>query len=236
MNDRRGRPHRCRAIDFDPEVRRFKPAGVPSSRLEQVVLTLDELEALRLADAEGLYHAAAADLMHISRQTFGRILASARKTVAEALIHGREIIVDGGTVVQKNKRITPMTIAIASDDGTHVAQHFGRTRGFVMFSESDGKEETRYVANTFTQHTQGQQHGEQHSDEGGRHQHSHANILQALEGCAMVVAGGMGTRLREDLRSAGIQAILTDHTLVADVVGEARTGKLVHIADRRCGH
>lgn len=67
----------------------------------QLVLTFDELEALRLADAEGLYHADAATHMQVSRQTFGRILASARRTVAEALIHGKEILVQGGSVMQK---------------------------------------------------------------------------------------------------------------------------------------
>lgn len=129
-----------------------------------------------------------------------------------------------------------MTIAIASDDGTHVAQHFGRTRGFVMFSNADGKEETRYVSNTFTQHSQGQKHEAAHTHEGGGHQHSHANILRALEGCAIVVAGGMGMRLREDLRSAGIQAILTDHVMISDVIEDARKGSLEHLDDRRCGH
>ncbi len=101
MKKRRGRPHHCRAIGFEPEVRRFKPAGIPSGELIQLVLTLDEMEALRLADAEGLYHADAATQMQVSRQTFGRILASARRTVAEALIHGKEILVQGGSVMQK---------------------------------------------------------------------------------------------------------------------------------------
>ena len=57
--------------------------------LDEVVLTLDELEALRLADLEGLYHDRAAERMGISRTTFGRILSEARKKVADALVGGK---------------------------------------------------------------------------------------------------------------------------------------------------
>jgi len=101
MRKRRGRPHVCRAVDFDPEILHFKPAGVPTSMLEQISLSLDELEALRLADVEGLYHSLAAERMQISRQTFGRIIASARRKVATALIEGKELLITGGIIMQK---------------------------------------------------------------------------------------------------------------------------------------
>jgi len=65
------------------------------SRLEEVCLGVDELEALRLCDMEGLYHDKAADLIGVSRQTLGRILEQARKKVIEALVHGKALRIEG---------------------------------------------------------------------------------------------------------------------------------------------
>ena len=62
------------------------------------MLGIDELEALRLADLEGLYQEDAARQMNVSRQTFGRIVAAARKKVAEALVRGRSLRIEGGEV------------------------------------------------------------------------------------------------------------------------------------------
>ena len=69
----------------------FKPCGIPSHSLETVTLTKDELEAIRLADIEGLYHENAAKKMEISRATFGRILNSARAKIADAIINEKSI-------------------------------------------------------------------------------------------------------------------------------------------------
>ena len=82
------RPKCCRRIDWEPDCRIFKPIGVPFSSLEEVVLSMDEFEAIRLADLERLYHEQAAERMGISRQTFGRILESARSKVARVLTRG----------------------------------------------------------------------------------------------------------------------------------------------------
>ncbi len=82
------RPKCCRRIDCEPDFRIFKPIGVPVSSLEEVVLSMDEFEAIRLADLERLYHEQAAEKMGISRQTFGRILESARGKVAKVLAMG----------------------------------------------------------------------------------------------------------------------------------------------------
>jgi uncharacterized protein len=68
------------------------------ARLEEVALTIDELEALRLADLDGLYHDDAAERMGISRATFGRIVESARRKVAEALVRGKALKIGGGAV------------------------------------------------------------------------------------------------------------------------------------------
>jgi predicted DNA-binding protein (UPF0251 family) len=76
----------------------FKPAGIPARALDEVLLTLDELEALRLADLEGLYQDEAAVRMSVSRPTFGRIVEAARRKVARALLQGLVLRIDGGTI------------------------------------------------------------------------------------------------------------------------------------------
>ena len=76
----------------------FHPAGIPVRGLDEIVLTLDEFEAIRLADLEGLYQEQAAERMIVSRPTFGRILAAAHRKVAEALAHGKVLKIEGGTI------------------------------------------------------------------------------------------------------------------------------------------
>ena len=105
MNSHRkrvGRPQSCHWIHLDPDITYFKPAGVTIGALEQVELTLDELEAIRLADLEELYHLDASEKMNISRQTFGRIIASANKNIAEALVTGEAIKISEG--VENNRK------------------------------------------------------------------------------------------------------------------------------------
>lgn len=93
------RPFCLRRVEWTPRVTYFKPAGVPLRLLEEVTLTLDELEALRLADLEELYQEEAADRMKISRPTFGRIVESARRKVAGALVNGKALRLEGGPVM-----------------------------------------------------------------------------------------------------------------------------------------
>ncbi len=109
MRRRAGRPKHCRWIQQFPDVSLFKPLGIPARILEQVNLTMDELEALRLADFEGLYQEQAAKKMNVSRQTFGRIIASAHKKVAEALVNGKAILIEGGEImpIKESLRMGP---------------------------------------------------------------------------------------------------------------------------------
>ncbi len=90
-----GRSPTCRLVDGFPPVGCFKPLGIPMTELDEVVLGIDEFEALRLADLEGKYQEEAARQMGVSRQTFGRIVASARRKVAEALVAGKALRIDG---------------------------------------------------------------------------------------------------------------------------------------------
>lgn len=92
------RPKRCRKVCGSPDPRCFKPRGIPSSELEANVLSLDEFEAMRLADLEEMYHEDAARMMGISRQTFGRILSSARRKTADAIVNVKLLAIEGGDV------------------------------------------------------------------------------------------------------------------------------------------
>ncbi len=99
------RPKNCRRIAALPGSSLFKPAGVPARTLPEVALTVDEFEAIRLADHQGLYQQQAAAQMAVSRQTFGRIVDAARKKVATALVEGLAIRIEGGEVRMTETRV-----------------------------------------------------------------------------------------------------------------------------------
>jgi uncharacterized protein len=90
------RPQKDRIVACDPAISYFKPRGVPLRQIEEVRLTIDQMEALRLADLEGLSQQDAGLRMGVSRATFGRIIQQARKVVAEAIINGKAILLEGG--------------------------------------------------------------------------------------------------------------------------------------------
>ncbi|HOW45209.1 MAG TPA: DUF134 domain-containing protein [Candidatus Aminicenantes bacterium] len=92
------RPCKCRRVGFVPDATLFKPAGIPARDLPEVALALDELEALRLADLEGLYHEQAAARMGVSRQTFGNVVAAARRKTADCLVNGKVLRIAGSAV------------------------------------------------------------------------------------------------------------------------------------------
>jgi len=101
------RPCKCRHIESTPAVRYFKPLAVPLCELEETELSLDEFEALRLADLGGLYQEDAAGRMKISRQTFANIVHEARRKVADALVHGKALKIMGSSPSKRNKHQTP---------------------------------------------------------------------------------------------------------------------------------
>jgi len=92
------RPCRLRLIDSTPPAAMFKPAGIPARDLQWVWLTLDEYEALRLADFLGLDQQQAAERMGVSRPTVGRLLERARHKTAQALSEGCALLIEGGPV------------------------------------------------------------------------------------------------------------------------------------------
>jgi len=92
------RPKCCRHIGAMPGKTFFQPEGAPPSPFEAVLLTLDEYEAIRLADLEGLYQEQAASRMNVSRQTFGRIVEAAHRKLADVIVNGKALRIEGGPV------------------------------------------------------------------------------------------------------------------------------------------
>ena len=112
------RPRLQRIVAGQPVVTVYKPAGVPVGALQWVNLTLDEFEAIRLIDNDGLDQEAAAAQMGVSRPTVTRILASARSKIARFLTQGQALIIQGGPV---------MPAAVRGGPGR--GRGFGRGRG-----------------------------------------------------------------------------------------------------------
>jgi len=87
---------RCRRVGFKPAFTLFGPAAAGLTEPVETVLTVDEFEAVRLKDLEGLDQSECAEKMDISQPTFHRLVISARKKIADALTHGKNIKIDGG--------------------------------------------------------------------------------------------------------------------------------------------
>lgn len=92
------RPEKERLVNTPPVFNSFKPSGYEKRGLNQIIITLDEYEAIRLADYEGLDHTNASERMQISRSTFTRLIEKARKKTSSFLIEGAELVIEGGNI------------------------------------------------------------------------------------------------------------------------------------------
>jgi predicted DNA-binding protein (UPF0251 family) len=97
------RPKKCRCIRSKPNAIYFKPRGIPLMELEELTISLDEFEAVRLADYEGLYQEDGANRMKISRATFGRTLNDAHRKIAECLIKGKALRIEIDGQIKEEK-------------------------------------------------------------------------------------------------------------------------------------
>lgn len=136
------RPVITRIVDIPMRTVYFKPCGKLPDDTECVTIKFEELEALRLSDLEGINQSEASKNMGISRHTFGRILAAARKKVARSLVESLPIVVTGGTNARRLssaellKDYPAMKIAISAEGPTTqdiVDPRFGRAAGFVIY-------------------------------------------------------------------------------------------------------
>lgn len=187
------RPVRCRRIERLPVYRSFSPDDVLTE--ESVRMTVDEYEALRLLDDEGLTQETCAAKMNIARTTVTAIYDSARKKVADALVHGKRLLIIGGccvfepveinqTIMEKGNNV--MRIAVTYENG-EVFQHFGHSEQFKLYDVTDGSITSEQIVDT-----NGSGHG------------ALAGFLQAAKVDALICGGiGMGAQIA--LTDAGIK-------------------------------
>lgn len=218
------RPVRCRRIERLPVYRSFSPDDLSAE--ESVRMTVDEFEVFRLLDDEGLNQEACAVRMHIARTTVTAIYDSARKKIADALVHGKRLLITGGCcefepveirqIIMK-KGSCSMRIAVPYENG-EVFQHFGHSQHFKLYDVEDGK-----II------------GEQVTDTNGCGHGALAGFLQAAK-ADVLICGGIGMGAQMALADAGIQ-------LYAGVQGSADAaakalaeGKLEYDPEARCDH
>ena len=218
------RPVRCRRIERPPVFRSFSPDDITDP--ESVRMTLDEFETLRLLDHEGLTQEACAARMNIARTTVTAIYDSARRKVAQTLVHGRRLLITGGcceiepVALHQNimkKGSISMRIAVTYENG-EVFQHFGHTAQFKIYDAEEGKIVGEQVVDT-----NGSGHG------------ALAGFLQAAKVDALI-CGGIGMGAKMALADAGIK-LYAGVQGSADKAAEAlAAGVLRYNPDARCDH
>ena len=128
-----------------------------------------------------------------------------------------------------------MKIAVASDDQIHIADHFGRTRGFLIYTVENRKiTASEYLKNTFTHHALGGHDNPNNSRTD--HQHTHGPVLEVLSEVQVVISRGMGRRMLIDLESAGKQVFITNAIIAEEAVTGYLAGQLEHDPDKSCTH
>ena len=196
------RPRNCRYVERKPHVTYFKPRGIPMTELTETLLTVEGLEALRLADLEGLTTGEGAERMRVSRHTFGRTLAEARRAVADALVNGRALCIEGGTYAvlppqpeadKPHKEFHMQKVAVSSEGPSlddMVDPRFGRAGGFVIVNPETM--ETSYLDNGASQ-TMAQGAGIETAER------------MSAAGVTVVLSGYVGPKAFEALKAAGIK-------------------------------
>lgn len=188
-----GRREKLRRVGIIPEYRGFTPDGLASG--DAIDMTVDELEVLRLCDLEGLNQEAVAQQMGIARATVAAICSRAHRKVANALVNGRAIVIEGGNIAYSPittttaawpaKEVDTMRVATTYDDG-NIFMHFGRSEQFKIYDIQDGKVLNEQVVNT-----------------GGTGHGALAGLL-ANGGVDTLICGGIGGGATNALAQAGI--------------------------------
>jgi predicted DNA-binding protein (UPF0251 family)/predicted Fe-Mo cluster-binding NifX family protein len=222
------RPCATRRIGQGPHSCRFGPQGEGDARAE-IALGFDEFEALRLSDYEGLYQEAAARRMGVSRQTYGRILESARRKLSKALVEGAQIRIEGGAVrVAKQEEEEAMKMIAVPTRDRQVDSHFGHCDHYTIYGVEGGAivSETTMAA--------GQGCGCK----------SGIGAILAREGVSLLIAGNMGQGALNALRASGIEVLrgasgparAAVEAYLAGKLADSGIGCASHEAHHECGH
>ena len=218
------RPFRCRRIEQLPAYRSFSPDDTAAA--ESVLMTVDEFEALRLLDNEGLTQEESASRMNIARTTVTAIYDSARKKVADALVNGKRLLIAGGhfecepveirqKIIEKGRGT--MRIAVTFENG-EIFQHFGHTEQFKLYDVEDGK-----ITNEQVVDTNGSGHG------------ALAGFLQAAKADALI-CGGIGMGAQMALADAGIRLYAGVQGSADEAAKALAQGTLAFDPNARCDH
>lgn len=231
------RPRKCRKVCHFPAVRGFVPVDADESP-ESVLLTVDEYETIRLIDKEGLSQEQCGERMEIARTTVQQIYSTARKKIADALVEGLALRIDGGDYRICDGRNVPydcsgcfryrfdkefiklkgediMRIAVTYENG-EIFQHFGHTREFKVYDVQDGKVTGSEVVNT-----------------GGSGHGALAGVLNALD-ADVLICGGIGGGARNALAAAGIKLYGGVYGAADDAVDALLAGNLKYDPDAVC--
>lgn len=224
---------RCRKICFEPQNRIFIPK---TATTKSVTIFLEELEAIRLVDGEEMEQENAANMMEVSRQTFQRILYSARKKVADALTMGLEIKIEGGNYSlyqdckkQGHCKCCPhqknsfsggkiMIIAVTTQQ-QEVFQHFGSCKEFTLYHVENGT----IVEKPQTLDTSQSGHG------------ALAALMEEKQ-VNILICGGIGQGAKNALHIRGIEIVAGVSGKVDDAVKRYLSGELVGNPDFVCSH
>ncbi|NLV50603.1 MAG: DUF134 domain-containing protein [Clostridiales bacterium] len=218
------RPARYRRIEKRPVYRSFSPDDI--SAAESVRMTVDEFEALRLLDNEGLTQEACAAKMNISRTTVTAIYDSARKKVADVLVNGKRLLVTGGCcefmpveITQEiiEKRNNTVRIAVTYKNG-EVFRHFGHCEQFKLYDAENGA-----ITNEQIVDSNGSGHG------------ALAGFLQAAKVDALI-CGGIGTGAQMALADAGIKLFAGVRGNADEAAKALANGALNYDPNARCDH
>lgn len=234
------RPVRCRRICFEPKINQFIPEGTVSG--EQVLLTVDEFEAIRLIDHEKKTHEQCAKQMMISRTTVTEIYERARGKIADCVVNGKSLCISGGNYVlcdgsawrdcgkkcrkvtrqaesqdRSGKAVEIMKIAVTYEDG-NVFQHFGHTEQFKLYEVTDGR-----IVDAQVIGTEGSGHG------------ALAGLLSGHK-IDVLICGGIGAGAQMALAEAGIELYGGVTGSADDAVVAFLAGKLKFDPDVHCDH
>mgnify|MGYP005857607387 CR=1 FL=1 len=239
------RPQKCRRVEFLPNATYFKPAGIPLRDLEEISISVEEAEAIRLKDLDGLEQEQGAEKMNISRPTFQRILSSARRKLADALLNGKAIKIEGGNYeftaqnhfTQKILKEKNMKIAVVTEDEKTISQHFGMAPLYMVFTVEDGKTTGKEKRAKMGHGHFAGQHGA-HGGQGGPHgfdaasQNRHAGMAEAIKDCQVLITGGMGMGAYYSLKSFNIEPVITDVRDIEEAVKTYLEGKLQNLTNK----
>jgi predicted DNA-binding protein (UPF0251 family)/predicted Fe-Mo cluster-binding NifX family protein len=219
-----GRKEKPRCVGTIPEYVGFQPEGISNS--EEIRLAVDEFDTIRLIDLDRLSQDETARRMEVARSTVAAIYDRARAKLADALVNGKRLLIEGGNVrfhsisdcgESNVKGEHSMRIAVTYENG-EIFQHFGRTEQFRIYDAEDGK-----VTAAQTVGTNGAGHG------------ALAGFLQAAKVDALI-CGGIGIGAQMALADAGIR-LYAGVQGSADAAAQAlASGTLEYDPDARCDH